>query len=200
VSREISGCRRGSYAKGVSRRQAIVEATLGAFAQNGLDGVTFAAIGEMVGVSREGIRHYFANREDLLLAVIATADGESLAHAAGVDESDLFSKVIATAEHNAAVPGLVALYSTLVALSIATNHEQLRAVFEIRFASLRRDIESAVITGQEMGEIRRDVSPHVLASLIVAASDGLAMQWNLDSRIDLTEGLRLLQRLMRPGN
>jgi AcrR family transcriptional regulator len=188
---------RGPYAKGVNRRQEILEAALDVFAEKGFEGTSLTAIGEAVGVTREGMRHYFRSREDLLLAVMAAADERARDVATDLGD-DVLSRLIAGARHNAGVPGLIALYTTLVAGSVASGNTRSRAIFTERFESLRTDIARAVEHGQARGEVRRDVPPQALAALIVAASDGLSMQWMLDRQVDVLDGMQTLRTLMLP--
>jgi AcrR family transcriptional regulator len=189
---------RGPYAKGVNRRQEILEAALDLFAEKGFEGTSLTAIGEAIGVTREGMRHYFRSREDLLLAVMAAADERARDFPVTPGDDTLLSRIIASVEHNANVPGLIALYTTLVAGSVASGNARSRAVFTERFEKLRIEIARAVELGQARGEIRQDLPPTAVASLVVAASDGLSMQWMLDRRVDIVGGMRLLRTLMLP--
>ncbi|MDI5964946.1 TetR/AcrR family transcriptional regulator [Streptantibioticus silvisoli] len=189
---------RGPYAKGISRRQEILEATLEVFAEKGFEGTSLTAIGEAVGVTREGMRHYFRSREDLLLAVMAAADERARNVSMAADDDGVLARIIAGAEHNASVPGLIALYTTLVASSVASGNKRSRAVFTERFENLRTQIAQAVEQGQAKNEIRQDLPPRVVASLIIAASDGLSMQWTLDQHVDVLEGMQLLRKLLLP--
>jgi AcrR family transcriptional regulator len=194
---------RGPYVKGIHRRQEILEAALDLFAEKGFEGTSLTAIGEAVGVTREGMRHYFRSREDLLLAVMAAADErarDSAVSSTPPGDDTVLSRLIAGAEHNASVPGLIALYTTLVAGSVASGNGRSRAVFTARFENLRTEIAQAVEQGQARGELRADLPPRAVASLIIAASDGLSMQWTLDRSVDLVEGMRLLRELLLPAD
>jgi hypothetical protein len=52
---------------------------------------------------------------------------------------------------------------------------------------------------QEAGEVRADVSATMLARLVVAAFDGLQLQWLYDKRVDMAEGLtQLVEVLLAP--
>jgi AcrR family transcriptional regulator len=189
---------RGPYAKGISRRQEILDAALDLFAEKGLDGISLTAIGEAVGVTREGMRHYFRSREELLLAVMAAADERIREFPVSPDSDTLLSRIIATIDGKASVPGLIALHATLVASSVASGNASTRAVFTERFENLRAELTRAVEREQARGEIRQDLPPRAVASLLIAASDGLSQQWMLDSRIDVAEGMQLLAKVLLP--
>ena len=189
---------RGPYAKGISRRQEILDAALDLFAEKGLDGISLSAVGEAVGVTREGMRHYFRSREELLLAVMAAADERIREFPVSPDSDTLLSRIIASIDGKATVPGLIALHATLVAGSVASGNASTRAVFTERFENLRAELTRAVEREQARGEIRQDLPPRAVASLLIAASDGLSQQWMLDSRIDIAEGMQLLAKVLLP--
>ena len=55
---------RGSYAKGVAKREEILERTLDVIATEGYDGASVKRIAEAVGLSQAGLLHYFDSKED----------------------------------------------------------------------------------------------------------------------------------------
>ena len=100
------------------------------------------------------------------------------------------------ARRNHGVPGLVELYSTLVAGALEEGHEPSRVFFGERFARLRRLLAERVEAEQGAGRIRPDIAPDAAAALIVAASDGLQTQWLLDPDVDIEKSLELLEGLL----
>ena len=71
--------RRGAYGKGVRRRQEILDRAIEVFAARGAEGTSLRAIGEAIGVSHAALKHYFASREELLIAVYRAAEERSTA-------------------------------------------------------------------------------------------------------------------------
>src|SRR5919112_3310 len=106
----------GSYAKGLKRRQEILDRAIEVFARRGAEGTSLRTIGEALGVS----------------------------HAA---------------RRNRGVPGLVQLYSTLVAGALEDGHDEARTFFAARFADLRRVLAERVRAEQAAGRIRTDIAP-----------------------------------------
>ena len=52
---------------------------------------------------------------------------------------------------------------------------------------------------QDTGEVRRDVPAKKLARLVVAAFDGLQLQWLYDKNVDMADGLtQLIDVLLAP--
>ena len=69
-----------------------------------------------------------------------------------------------------------------------------------RFQSLRADLASRIESGQRAGRIAAGIEPRDAAALVVAASDGLQIQWLLDpDAVDVGRSLALLERLL-PGS
>ncbi|MEU7907738.1 helix-turn-helix domain-containing protein [Actinoplanes sp. NPDC049118] len=188
--------RRGAYEKGVRRRREILDRAIEVFAERGAEGTSLRAIGEAIGVSHAALKHYFASREELLIEVYRAAEERSIVEdrlPAGVSVVGIMTHA---ARRNHGVPGLVQLYSTLVAGALEEGNELSRAFFGRRFAELRRFLAVSVEAEQRAGRIRPDIAPEAAAALIIAASDGLQTQWLLDPRIDIEKSLELLEGLL----
>lgn len=187
--------RRGSRPKGVARRQEILDRAIEVFRERGADGTSLRKIAEAIGVSHAALLHYFDSREQLLVAVYAHAESRR------VNPPDLIPGIdtmIHAATTNVKVPGLVQLYSTLLAASLESRSEVGRAFFSSRFDGLRATLADSLRRQQEEGAVRDDVSAEDLAALIIAASDGLQIQWLLEPSIGLESTLRTLGELLRP--
>ncbi|MCH6231942.1 TetR/AcrR family transcriptional regulator [Microbacterium sp. CFH 31415] len=189
---------RGPYAKGLARRQQILDRAIEVFARRGSAGTSLRSIAQEIGVSHAALTHYFSSREQLLVEVYREAErqqGEAEPH--GVDASPV-DIMTASAGRNHAVPGLVQLYSTLVAAALESGHPDATAFATERFAAVRADLVERVERGQTSGRIRADVDAAAVASLVIAASDGLQTQWMLDESVTQAESLDLLARLLEP--
>src|SRR5690606_8945489 len=99
---------------------------------------------------------------------------------------------------NVEVPGLVQLYSTLVAAALESSSGVSRTYFSTRFERLRAELTTSFREQQEDGRIRGDVPAGHLAALVIAASDGLQVQWLLEPSVELEETLRSLATLLQP--
>ena len=60
---------RGSYAKGIARRQEILDRAIEVFARRGSGKTSLRAIAEEVGVTHAALTHYFGSLEELLVEV-----------------------------------------------------------------------------------------------------------------------------------
>ncbi|MFS0731586.1 TetR/AcrR family transcriptional regulator [Curtobacterium sp. 1P10AnD] len=185
---------RGPYAKGVQRRQEILDRTLDVVATRGIDGASLRAIGDAIGVSHAALRHYFASREALLIEVLRQRDADSVARTAGID--GVLPRMAHSADHNASVPGLVTMYTTLLGASVEPGNEEARAFFTQRFETVRADLAAQLRDELAASGRYSDADLEQVASLIIAAFDGLQVQWLLDRSIDIAGTLRLLERVL----
>ncbi|GAA4701774.1 TetR/AcrR family transcriptional regulator [Promicromonospora umidemergens] len=198
-----AGSRGRSYRKGPERRAQILLRAMELFAERGV-GASLRAIGEAIGVSHAALRYYFANRDELLVEVYRAH--ESQVHEAQAREGSAPEEVSAvammemSAERNRSIPGLVELYATLTTDALQERqHPETREFVQARYRRVRADLAERVRAGQRSGAIAADVDPEDAAALVVAASDGLQLQWLLASdTVDVRRSLELLERLL-PG-
>lgn len=189
--------RRGAHAKGVARRQEILDRAIEVFRERGADGTSLRRIAEAIGVSHAALLHYFDSREQLLVAVYAHAEAQR-ATAGALDRSPGVERMVDAAIANVEVPGLVQLYSTLVAAALESSSEVSRAYFSTRFERLRAELTTSFRAQQQEGRIRDDVPAEHLAALVIAASDGLQIQWLLEPSVELEGTLRSIATLLQP--
>lgn len=189
---------RGAYAKGIARRQEILDRAIEVFAERGADRTSLRAIAREVGVTHAALTHYFGSLEELLVAVYEESNAPGRQPEPPTDDATPVEMMIESARINRAVPGLVQLYSTLVAAALEEGHPAARTFATGRFSRLRDRLADTVRQQQAGGRIRADIDPDAVAALVVAASDGLQTQWLLDETAPQHEALALLDRLLRP--
>jgi len=191
---------RGAYAKGIARRQEILDRAIEVFAARGADRTSLRAIASAVGVTHAALTHYFGSLEELLVAVYRESGTASRDTRTLSADATPVEHMIESARTNREVPGLVQLYSTLVATALEEGHPAAREFATTRFARLRADMAQTVRDQQRSGRMRKDVDADAVAALVVAASDGLQTQWLLDETAPQHEALALLDRLLRPAS
>ncbi|MBF4607693.1 TetR/AcrR family transcriptional regulator [Curtobacterium sp. VKM Ac-1393] len=185
---------RGPYAKGVQRRQEILDQTLDVVATRGIDGTSMRAIGEAIGVSHAALRHYFSSREDLLIEVLRERDAASTRSLGAMPGA--FDRAAAVADRNVREPALVTLYTTLLGASVEPGNETARAFFATRFDEARARLAGELRDELAASGRHSDVELEQVASLVIAAFDGLQVQWLLDRSVDIAGTLRLLERVL----
>ena len=187
---------RGSYPKGVARRQEILDRAIEVFADRGADRTSLRAIAREVGVTHSALTHYFGSLEELLVEVYRESARQGARRRASSPDLTPIELMAEAARGNREVAGLVQLYSTLVAAALEEGHPAAREFATLRFADLREGLAARVRHNQESGRIRPDVDPQLAAALVIAASDGLQTQWLLDPDVDQDGALQLLEDLL----
>lgn len=186
---------RGPYAKTEQFRLDVLGAALRILAERGFDATTLQLIADEVGRSKAGLLHHFGSRDALLQAIVAHRDEVNrrlFPPGSGLEGS------VRLVEHNATVPGLVALFAVTSALAASDPVEtERRDFFTARYARTRDGFTRRIAALQSAGEVREDLAPEVLATLFIATMDGLQTQWLLDPTIDMARHLRAMEALLR---
>jgi AcrR family transcriptional regulator len=191
---------RRSYPKGVRRRQQILDSAIALLAQRGTDRASLRTIGEAIGVSHAALRHYFSSRDELLVEAYRTHEARAASDAPATDETAV-GLIAAAAERNRSIPGLVELYATLTTDALQEQHTVTREFVRERFRSLRVSLAARIESGQRAGRVAPDIDPLDAAALVIAASDGLQIQWLLDpDTVDIGRSLSILERLLPHGS
>ncbi|GAA1467169.1 TetR/AcrR family transcriptional regulator [Microbacterium thalassium] len=189
--------KRGGYAKGDARKQQILDRAIEVFAQRGANRTSLRAIAEAVGVTHGTLVHHFGSLDELLVAVYTASDKALDERIALFEDPTPVEIMIESARANRAVPGLVQLYSTLMAAALEEGHPAATDFAKNWFATVREDLTELVREHQQAGRIRGDLDPRAVASLVIAASDGLQTQWLLDDTAPQDEALSILESLLR---
>ncbi|SDW42444.1 DNA-binding transcriptional regulator, AcrR family [Amycolatopsis xylanica] len=179
---------RGPYAPGVARREELIRAALQVFATRGYEAVSLRELAAQVGISHTGLRHHFASKEELLMAVLRYRDEQALEpeKAEGVTGMDWLRASEQVVAHNVRQPHLVQLFATLSTAASEPSHPA-HAYFVKRYAQGREIAAKHVRAAQEAGQIGADVDPELVSQLFLATMDGLQIQWLLDPEaVDMT--------------
>jgi AcrR family transcriptional regulator len=183
----------------VRRRQQILDSAIALFGQRGVDRASLRTVGQAIGVSHAALRHYFSSRDELLVEVYRAHEARAAADPPAADESAV-GQVIEAAERNRSIPGLVELYATLTTDALQEQRGVTREFVRERFRSLRHTLAGLIESGQHAGRIAADIDALDAASLVIAASDGLQIQWLLDpGAVDVGRSLSMLERLLPRG-
>jgi AcrR family transcriptional regulator len=187
---------RGPYAKGVRRRQEILDRALEVFADRGSSGTSLRAIAAEIDIEHPTIRHYFDSLEALKLAVVERREEQTSEELRSFGDLTLRRHLRETAEINVGIRGLIALYTSMLATAVEPADELSRAHFTARFERVRGSIAAAIEEGRRQGVTPEGPDAHALAALVVAAFDGLQVQWLLDPTVDLPGVLALLDPMV----
>ncbi|MCZ0979519.1 TetR/AcrR family transcriptional regulator [Streptomyces diastatochromogenes] len=181
-------------ARSEERRADILRAALEVIAERGYRGASLGSVAERVGLTQQGLLHYFPTKEALLVAVLEERDRWDTS--GGRDREgwrlDLLESLV---EYNAMRPGIVQTFSALLGESVTDGHPA-REFFTERYAQVR--VNMADILRLEFGErLPGGLTPERAAPLLTAVMDGLQYQWLLDpSAVDMPGAFRDFLRLL----
>jgi AcrR family transcriptional regulator len=173
--------KRGPYAKSGERRREIVEAAFHEFSENGFRGATMKAITERIGVTQPLIYSYFANKEELLTAVLELRDrhGEDLFPLDVSRPLDSVRSLVELMRYNQAHPGIVALHCVIAGEATAADHPAHES-FRQRYVDARRRIGQILEACSDAGHLKEGLDPDRATRVVIAVMDGLQTQWILD--------------------
>ncbi|MBT2440264.1 TetR/AcrR family transcriptional regulator [Streptomyces sp. ISL-36] len=175
-------------ARSEERRADILRAALEVIAERGYRGASLGAVAERVGLTQQGLLHYFPTKEALLVAVLEERDrwDTSGGRGRGGWRLDLIDSLV---EYNAMRPGIVQTFSALLGESVTDGHPA-REFFTERYTQVRE--EMAKVLRLEFGErLPGGLTPERAAPLLTAVMDGLQYQWLLDPEaVDMPAAFR----------
>jgi AcrR family transcriptional regulator len=186
--------RRGSYAKGIAKREEILTAALDVIARNGYQRTSVRDLADAVGLSQAGLLHYFSSKEELFAEILRKRDEVDRVRMP-TGQGSMVDGLIEVVRHNADVSGLVQLYAQLSTEATHPEHAA-HGFFVERYASLRSALAADVRAAQERGELSESLDPAATATVLLAAADGLQTQWMLDPSIDMAAQLEHLWRAL----
>jgi len=186
--------RRGSYAKGVAKREEILTAALDVIARNGYRRTSVRELADAVGLSQAGLLHYFSSKEELFQEILRKRD-EVDAAAFDIDVDQPIEAFFGVIRHNSEVPGLVQLYAQLSTEACDPEHPA-HAFFVERYVQFRAMFGGMLRDEQAAGTIDPDLDVDRISNLFLAAADGLQTQWMLDPSIDMAEHVAYLWHLV----
>jgi AcrR family transcriptional regulator len=186
---------RGSYAKGVAKRDEILRTALDVIARNGYRHTSVRELADAVGLSQAGLLHYFASKEELFTEILRKRDEVDSRRLAVDSGGASIDGLIQVVQHNVLVPGLVQLYAQLSVEATDAAHPA-HAYFLERNALLRTSLAAAVRDAQRAGSLPADLEAESIATIFIALSDGLQVQWLLDPSADMAKQISYLWGLI----
>ncbi|MEV0968240.1 TetR/AcrR family transcriptional regulator [Microtetraspora glauca] len=181
-----------------SRREEILLAALDVFAERGYTGASIASIAERVGLSQQGVLHYFPSKDRLLAEVLRLRDERNLDVLVlpGEGGAITLDTVAALVEYNAQRRGIVQSFTVLSAESVIEDHPA-RDFFKERYGTSRAWM--AEVIRAELGDkLPADLTPEQAAPLMFAVMDGLQLQWLLaPDEIDMPGLFRAFLSLLK---
>ena len=176
----------GRAQRGDATRELVLDTALEMFVEQGYRTTSVRDIAARCGMTHPGLLYHFPSKEALLMAALQRRDDVDCVDA---DDGDVafdqlearavLRHLVDSAEHNAGKRGLVELFANLSVEATAPDHPA-HDYFVARYAALKGTVARAFADLDRDGALRQDVVPGVAAAQVVAAMDGLQIQWLLD--------------------
>ena len=181
-------------------REKITQAAIEFFAQQGFRGAKMADIAKAANLTEPGLLHHFPSKTHLLMEVLKERDridSERMRATLQKNGNHFLEAGIELVEHNETVPGLVQLFTLLVAEGIAQDHPA-HAFFTQRYQREREQMTQVIVQAQKANEVRSDIPAETLVILIFAMMDGLQVQWLLEpDKISMSGVFRVLMDMLK---
>lgn len=181
--------KRGPYKAGIESRKRILDAAILAFGKRGYHRATLREIGETTGVSPASIAQLFGSKQALFLSVMEkwTENTQRIIseRSFGIDYFDGLREAMA---YNVQNPGLIELHVALCAEANDPDHPA-HEYMTRRYRTIVPNVAGHLLEAAAAG----DIAPlsvddaHTEATHIVAAMDGLQIQWLLLPDIDVAQ-------------
>ncbi len=167
---------RGTFVEQARRRQ-IVDCTVAVVARDGFAAASLAAIAREAGISKPAVLYHFADKDELMTAVVTDVLGQFVAEVGGpVDAAD--GPAAALRAYVSAFLGYLGTHPEhirfLVAGGSGAGGDDSRTA----------DVARLIAGGVEVGEFTV-TDPRVAATLVNGALDGVVGAWLADPGFDL---------------
>lgn len=196
ISCGLVAAKRGLYAKGKAKRAEILDVAVQVIERNGYSGATVKELADAVGLSQNGLLHYFGSKDALFAEILRRRD-ELAAIEIDATSDDfaetLVDRLMDAVDAQIASPGMAQL--SLRVTGEATEPDHLAHDYiRQRYARIRAVLIDALTQLQEQGRLDPQVDPAAVSALIFAAWDGLQIQWMYDKTIDVRARMTYLVR------
>lgn len=181
----------GRALRGDATRELVLDTALEMFAEQGYRATSVRDIAARCGMTHPGLLYHFPSKAALLMAALQRrddvdcVDGESGDLAFNqLDARAVLRHLVNSAKNNASKRGLVELFANLSVEASAPDHPA-HDYFVERYAVLKATVTRAFADLDRDGALRQGVVPRIAATQVVAAMDGLQIQWLLDPDTDM---------------
>lgn len=175
------------------KRPLILKAATEVFSERGFAAVTVAEIADRAGIGKGTVYEYFSSKDELLFAVFEWINDDifgrirSRLEEGGTTKQRLTRLLDLGTDITREQVEMKAVVLDFWAASRGTrSEERYNASCHETFQSYRRLIADVIRDGQINGELRSDVDADAIATMLVAAMDGLGVQLFFDREIDPT--------------
>jgi len=181
----------GRYRKGIAKREAILDAALPVFGKVGFHGASLREIARQCGVSHQSLMHYFATKDELLMAVLRRRDERLRRHFDDVGGMRL-AELVELAEYNVDVPAVISLFITASAEATSSDHPA-HEYYADHYDRIVSSTSAWLGVAERRGWLRDGFTAVSAARVVLAVQDGLQLQWLYRrDEVDVAETMRLV--------
>jgi AcrR family transcriptional regulator len=167
-----------------ARRTELLDAALAVIAEEGIAAASLRKVAERAGCSTGAVTYYFANREEMMAAVIESQfdvfDAMLRASDEGSDGKLDIRGGLKRWLDSLDASGEGGWVANFQLLSLARHEPALAAVYQRRYLRYRDVFASMLARGQRQGTIRKDIPAELLADQISAMGDGWMMLFPIE--------------------
>ena len=177
---------RGPYRSGVRRREQIIESAAHVFAEFGYNGGSIRTIAARVGISSATLIQHFGSKQGLLEAVLEDWTMNAFRIPDDAHGLAYFEAMRGLMDFHVKHRGLIELFLTMTTEASSPVHPA-REFIQRRYAHTFGEFAKQLRAARERGEIdlaEDDVAYE--ARVMMAAMDGLELQWLTNPSVDLT--------------
>ncbi|MDR2377993.1 MAG: TetR/AcrR family transcriptional regulator [Bifidobacteriaceae bacterium] len=172
---------RGPYRKSGARRAEILAAALAEYAQADAGGPTLKAIAQRLDLAESALLYHFGSREELFWEIVRARDeADRFRRDEEPLEPDDFHRIGEMIAHNASTPGLVKLFLEQAVAAVAASHPG-HAYMRERYARFAAGLAAGLRKAKGLAPESADW----LARVLIAAADGLQIQWLFNPEVDM---------------
>jgi len=164
-----------------ARRTELLNAAISVIAQEGPAEASLRKVAERAGCSTGAVTYYFANREEMMAAVIESQFDmfDAMLKVSDGDKVDIRGGLKRWLDSLGA-GGEGEWVAIFQLLSLARHEPALAAVYQRRYARYRDVFAAMIGKGQRQGTIRKDIPAEFLADQISAMGDGWMMLFPIE--------------------
>ncbi len=173
--------RQASAARGGDKRERILDAAVRVFARKGFHATRVSEVAKAAGVADGTIYLYFESKEHLLVSLFEDRVERLLAYL----EAELPRVDTASGRLQRIIELQLGLLegerdlAEVVTIILRQSTKLMKEHGAPKFNAYLDVIARVIADGQETGELRKDVSPHLAARAVFGALDAIAMTWAL---------------------
>jgi AcrR family transcriptional regulator len=174
--------KRGPYAKSDERKRALSRAALSLISEKGHRAVSVVEIAERAGASEPTAYYHFPTKEGLLIAALQQHDDENI-RARG-HEAGAIQDMGRRAQEGVQRTFFGRLYNELAGAAADPEHPA-NDYFRNRWARSLEVVATDIRALQQAGRVAQDVDADTVAHLLLAAWEGLQLQWMQGPAFDI---------------